>query len=188
GDTLAPLRAVLSGTGGRRPPHRRPGRSRPGRGMRAARPRSALRAVPPAATGRWSLLPTAEPDPTVRLHDTARRLLARYGVVVPGTAAAESVDGGFAGLYRVLARIEEAGRCRRGYVVDGLGGAQFAAPEAIDLVRSAASEDVPALVLAAADPANPYGAALDWPVPRSGPHRPSRAAGALVVLVDGSPV
>ncbi len=190
GDTLAPLRALLRGAGDRHRSRPRPGRgARPARRMRTSRPRMAARTVPPAGTGRWSLLPAAEPDPTVRLHDTARRMLARYGVVTPGAAAAEGVEGGFAGLYRVLARIEEAGQCRRGYVVEGLGGAQFAAPEAIDLLRATASEPgSETLVLAAADPANPYGAALDWPAPHSGAHRPSRAAGALVVLADGRPV
>ncbi|WP_443733997.1 Lhr family ATP-dependent helicase, partial [Tomitella cavernea] len=188
GDTLAPLRALQSGAA------RRPASPR-ARGGRGGRPRLPARSGPPAATGRWSLVPAPAADATVRLHDTARRLLDRYGVVTPGVAAAEGVDGGFARLYRVLGRFEEAGQCRRGYVIDSLGGAQFAAPESIDLLRAAADADTDdsdgtggrPLVLAAADPANPYGAAVDWPRPHADGHRPSRAAGAVVVLVGGAP-
>ena len=105
-----------------------------------------------------------------------------------GAVAAEQVPGGFAGVYRVLAAMEEAGRVRRGYVVQGLGGAQFGGSGAVDRLRGVGPGDG-ALVLAATDPANPYGAALPWPArtdPASGPgHRPARTAGALVVLVDG---
>ncbi|WP_372497933.1 ATP-dependent helicase [Tomitella fengzijianii] len=183
GDTLAPLRALLSGAASG-PAPARAGRTRR---ARPARPRPSMHSGP-AASGRWSLVPTGSADPTIRLHDTARRLLDRYGVLTPGVAAAEGVVGGFSRLYPVLSRFEEAGHCRRGYVIDGLGGAQFAAPEAIDLLRAAAvEEDSAPLVLAAADPANPYGAAVDWPRPHAGGHRPSRAAGAVVVLVDGAP-
>lgn len=118
------------------------------------------------------------------------------------------MPGGFAGVYRVLAAMEERGRARRGYFVEGLGGAQFAMEGAADRLRSVngrlergraaewpaapAAEPPQALVLAAADPANAYGAALPWPEPPTAPggkestaHRPGRKAGALVVLVDG---
>jgi ATP-dependent Lhr-like helicase len=104
------------------------------------------------------------------------------------------VTGGFAGIYRVLRAMEESGRCRRGYVVEGLGAAQFAVPGAIDRLRALAHDDPPtepgaaALVLAAADPAQPWGAALDWPATAGeSKHRPGRKAGALVVLVGGLP-
>jgi ATP-dependent Lhr-like helicase len=100
----------------------------------------------------------------------------------------EHVPGGFAAIYPVLKAFEETGRCRRGYFVEGLGGAQFALPGAVDRMRSMtarrSSGDSACIVLAATDPANPYGAALPWPG-HEGTHRPGRKAGALVVLVDG---
>jgi ATP-dependent Lhr-like helicase len=131
----------------------------------------------------------------VRAAAVAEALLDRYGLVTRGAVVAESVPGGFAGVYRVLSAYEDVGRCRRGYVVEGLGAAQFAVPSAIDRIRTYAQAHRPedrggpqTLVLAATDPANPYGAALAWPArpddARTG-HRPGRKAGALVVLVDG---
>jgi ATP-dependent Lhr-like helicase len=118
-------------------------------------------------------------------------LLDRYGIVTRGAVQAEGISGGFAGVYRVLAAFEDAGKCRRGYFVEGLGAAQFALPGAVDRLRSYNATGQPvkesdsprAVVLAATDPANPYGAALGWP-DRAG-HRPGRKAGSLVVLVDG---
>ena len=133
-------------------------------------------------------------DPTRRLHAVAEQLLDRHGVLTRGAVVAERIPGGFAGVYPVLKAMEDAGRCRRGYFVDGLGGAQFAVPGAVDRLR--ALIDPPSSpqtqVLAAADPANPYGAALVWPertaagTPGERPgHRPGRKAGAVVILVDG---
>jgi ATP-dependent helicase Lhr and Lhr-like helicase len=136
----------------------------------------------------------AEVDPTRRLHAVAEQLLDRHGILTRGTVVAERIPGGFAGVYPVLKAMEDSGRCRRGYFVDGLGGAQFAVPGAVDRLR--ALTDPPSSpqtqVLAAADPANPYGAALAWPE-RTAPgstgerpgHRPGRKAGAVVILVDG---
>ena len=133
-------------------------------------------------------------DPTRRLHAVAEQLLDRHGVLTRGAVVAERIPGGFAGVYPVLKAMEDAGRCRRGYFVDGLGGAQFAVPGAVDRLR--ALTDPPSSpqtqVLSAADPANPYGAALAWPErttagstgERPG-HRPGRKAGAVVILVDG---
>jgi ATP-dependent Lhr-like helicase len=123
------------------------------------------------------------------MHAVAEQLLGRHGIVTRGAVAAEHVPGGFAGVYQVLRVFEEAARCRRGYFVDGLGGAQFAAPGAVDRMRGLAEppKQPRTEVLAAADPANPYGAALPWPDrdgERAG-HRPGRKAGAVVVLVDG---
>ncbi|MBD0292555.1 MAG: DEAD/DEAH box helicase, partial [Jiangellaceae bacterium] len=143
---------------------------------------------PPVAAGRWSVLPEREGDTTRRAHAAAEGLLDRHGVVTRGAVVAERIPGGFAAAYRVLSAFEEAGRARRGYFVAGLGAAQFASVGAVDRLRSFADtaprrESVPALVLAATDPANPYGAAMPWPE-REG-HRPGRKAGALVVLVDG---
>jgi len=124
-------------------------------------------------------------------------LLDRYGVLTRGSVGAEDVPGGFAGVYRVLAAAEESGRVRRGYFVEGLGAAQFGSTGAVDRLRAgvrplgeSARAILPALVLAACDPANPYGAALPWPgrEPVEGGgrgHQPARKAGALVVLVDG---
>lgn len=132
--------------------------------------------------GRWTRLPELRESPTLRGHATAEALLSRHGVVTRGAVAEEGVPGGFAAVYRVLATMEEAGRVRRGYFVEGLGAAQFAAGDAVDRLR-ATDETGAALVLAATDPANPFGAALPWPA-ASGTHRPGRAVGASVV-VDG---
>ena len=101
---------------------------------------------------------------------------------------AENVPGGFAGLYPVLKAMEDSGRVRRGYFVAGLGAAQFAAPGASERLREPEDEqadDDGGLVLAATDPANPYGAALAWPGKDSGGARPQRAAGARVILSRG---
>ena len=129
----------------------------------------------------------AQTDATKRLHATAEQLLERHGVVTRGAALAEHVTGGFAAVYAVLKPLEEAGRCRRGYFVEGLGGAQFGLPGAVDRLRALPERDEATLVLAATDPANPFGAALPWPsreTERPG-HRPGRKAGALVVVVGG---
>ncbi|MHA3836715.1 ATP-dependent helicase [Terrabacter sp. AAH1] len=206
---------------------------------------------PSTGVGRWTALPAAETDPTVRAVTNAELLLDRYGVLTRGSVATEDVPGGFAAVYRVLAAAEEAGKVRRGYFVEGLGASQFASTGAVDRLRSmsrlpgadSAGADSggghrvdpaegdewltpsqparrgdrrdrpertgpPALVLAASDPANPYGAAIGWPErgvtdatddsssdgaatddsgkgSRRKGHQPGRKAGALVVLVDG---
>ncbi|WP_316527355.1 ATP-dependent helicase [Kitasatospora brasiliensis] len=212
-DTLAPLRALLgSGRTAGATAHRAPRSTPRGRYGGAGRPfgrvGGALRGGPATVAGRWSLLPAFAADPTVRATAQAQSLLDRHGLLTRGTVAAERVPGGFAGVYRVLAAMEERGRARRGYFVEGLGGAQFAMEGAADRLRSVngrlervrsaewpaapTGEPPQALVLAAADPANAYGAALPWPEPPTAPggkestaHRPGRKAGALVVLVDG---
>jgi ATP-dependent Lhr-like helicase len=143
----------------------------------------------PIGAARWSLLPSRETEPTRRLHAAAEQLLQRHGLLTRGGVMGEHHPGGFAAVYPVLKAFEESGRCRRGYFVDGLGGAQFALPGAIERVRALAepSHSAQTLILAASDPANPYGAALPWPErgsERPG-HRPGRKAGAVVVLVDG---
>jgi ATP-dependent Lhr-like helicase len=191
-DTIAPLRALLGGnthtTHSRRA---RPPRARYGRyaGLTPARPASA---TPATMGGRWSRLPVRESDPTRRALASAEVLLDRHGVITRGAVTAERVSGGFAAVYPVLKAAEESGRARRGYFVEGLGAAQFALPGAVDRLRAQARDDraAPALVLAATDPANPYGAALPWPERPAEDdgkrgHQPARKAGALVVLVGG---
>ncbi len=157
--------------------------------------------------GRWSLAapifaggpegPAGAPE---RRRTLAELLLERYGIVTREQVLAERVPGGFALLYDTFAKLETLGICRRGYFIEGMGGAQFALPGAVERLRAAGSgaaqtgashDDGPrALVIAAADPAQPYGAALPWPK-RDGQERagrPSRVAGAYVVLVDDEPV
>ncbi|MEV7226377.1 ATP-dependent helicase [Polymorphospora sp. NPDC051019] len=197
-DTLAPLRASL-GAGGT---HRARASAPRARQRRPGRVALGSRGGPPTVAGRWSRLPDRDLDPTRRAAALGDLLLERHGVVTRGAVGAEGITGGFAGVYPVLAAMEERGAARRGYFVEGLGAAQFAVPGAVDRLRARAEPDGPgqrsggpALVLAATDPANPYGAALPWPdrVVDAGDgepatatgHRAGRKAGALVVLVDG---
>lgn len=213
-DTLAPLRARLGakprpGTNARR-------RARPrGRSLRAlalrgaglsstgldpggptisaagAAPRPgarAARAVPDQALGRWSLVGERS-EAGRRATMAALALIDRDGVVTRGSAA-DRLPGGFSTAYRVLGQLEESGQVRRGYFVEGLGGAQFALPDAVDALRAADPGGAGALLLAATDPANPYGAALAWPEPvtvagETTGHRPGRKVGASVLLVGG---
>ncbi len=161
---------------------------------------------PPEAAGRWSLVDdgadeadgeASVPSRTERVHAQALVLLERHGVLTREAVSGEAVDGGFSAVYPVLRALEEAGRIRRGYFVDGLGAAQFALPGAVDRLR--ALRDQPGEMagehgrvvhlLAAADPANPYGAAIPWPRRDEADRRPfQRAAGAYVALVDGAAV
>ncbi|GIF10362.1 Lhr family helicase [Actinoplanes teichomyceticus] len=197
-DTFAPLRALLGGSGA----HRAKAAPARTRYRRPGRPSLPSRSGPPTMAGRWSRLPDRDPDPTRRAAALADLLLERHGVVTRGAVMAEGVTGGFAAVYPVLSALEERGAARRGYFVEGLGAAQFAVPGAVDRLRALAEPaelarrtGAGALVLAAADPANPYGAALPWPerivdsgdgepVAKAG-HRAGRKAGALVVLVEG---
>jgi ATP-dependent Lhr-like helicase len=208
-DTLAPLRTRLSGGGTHRrtpeAPRARTAGARYGR-TRLGRPIMPTRTGPPTVAGRWSRLPAREPNTTRRTTARAEALLERHGVLTRGAVMAEQVSGGFSAVYPVLRAFEENGRARRGYFVETLGAAQFGTPGSVDRLRSFASPDrIPgsAVVLAATDPANVYGAALPWPerAPattqegvdvgegtgrRAGSgHRAGRKAGALVVLVDG---
>lgn len=151
---------------------------------------------PPAGAGRWSLLEPLlhdQPSPTELATQRAVQFLERYGVLTREMALAEGVEGGFAGVYPVLKAMEERGTVRRGYFVEGLGAAQFAQPGAVDLLRDSGvdtgSDDSglakeEALVLAATDTAQPYGAALAWPESEPAGH-PSRSLGAYVVLMNG---
>lgn len=221
-DTLAPLRARVGASGAHKTRRTPPRTRRMGSASRSmtARPYPAARARPDTS-GRWALVPPLDTDATRRGHATAESLLARYGVVTRGSVVAERVPGGFAGVYRVLSAFEETGRTRRGYFVNGLGAAQFGTTGAVDRLRTLAepaggvdgtSEPPSTYVLAATDPANPFGAALPWPdrpgdgtgtedgvdepggtepttgsgTSRRAPrHRPGRKAGSLVAVVDG---
>lgn len=213
GDTFAPIRAMIAGG---RTAHKQPARPPRARSLRMSRlgrshgtglmgspgltggrygSVTGTAPTPPLAVGRWSALPAPELDPTIHARGTAELLLDRYGVVTRGSVMVENIVGGFGLMYKVLARLEEAGRCRRGYFIEHLGAAQFAVPATVDRLRSftedaqlAKAEPV-ALALASTDPANPYGAALPWPalaVDAGSGHRPGRKAGALVVMVDGA--
>ncbi len=176
-DSWAALRSRAGGGRATRTPTR-------GRRGRLAMP---SRTGPPAAAGRWSLLPPTTASGTERARATGDALLDRYGIVTRGSVMAEHIDGGFSAVYRVLSAFEDAGRCRRTYAVDGLGAAQFALPVAVDQLRVRTDQNAEVVVLAASDPANAYGAALPWPAVEGATHRPARKAGALIVLVDGLP-
>ena len=193
-DTFAPVRALVAGGHSAHKPQRAAPRARMHRGRALPRAKMPSRGGPPTVAGRWSILPLPDSSATRRAHALGETLLERYGVVTRGAAVAEGVIGGFALVYRTLREFEESGRSRRGYFVDKLGAAQFAAPGAVDRLRSHVDRDdgstppAPvAFTLAATDPANPFGAALAWPaLPEGTTHRPARKAGALVVLVDGT--
>ncbi|MEO8105848.1 MAG: ATP-dependent helicase [Actinomycetes bacterium] len=190
-DSLAAMRNHLRRTAGRRSARlARTSTSMNGSSNAASRPRG-LRSRRVTAgeqvPGRWFRLVDERATPTLRAHAQAESLLARHGVVTRGSIAAENVSGGFAAVYRVMAAMEDAGRVQRGYFVEGLGAAQFAGSAAVDQLRRHQSRDhrsdttYEPLVLAATDPANPYGAALTWPASTEA-HRPGRKAGATVVL------
>ncbi|GAA2001783.1 Lhr family ATP-dependent helicase [Microbacterium ulmi] len=189
-DTFAPVRTLLGGGSQAHRTARKAPRARLYRGAAVRTVAASVPPRPPAIGGRWSLLPAPEPDATLRATAAASLLLDRYGVVTRGSVQSEGLPGGFAQAYRVLSGFEEAGHCRRGYVVEKLGGAQFAASPTVDRLREFVGLTDPpplkAVTLAATDPANPYGAALAWPALEGVTHRPGRKAGGLVVLVDGA--
>ncbi len=199
-DTLHPLRAY-SRTEEKRTTRRE-----------RARPFRSRRLVPPAAEGRWSVATTLRVTKTSATDwaaAMAQQLLTRHGVITRETVAAEAVAGGFTAVYDVLKAMEDTGRVRRGYFVAGLGAAQFAMPAALDLLRSMrdAPEDPRAAIMAATDPANPYGGIVKWPgmtpagaqslsapdvqptpggVTTDAGRGPTRSVGAIVILVDGA--
>jgi ATP-dependent Lhr-like helicase len=198
-DSLTALRAVLHGARSGKSARSTPAPNARRAAARLVRPRhsrgasAASRVGPPAAQGRWSLvaqLVESPSTPTQAVHALALQLLERHGVLTREAVLAEGVRGGFAGVYGVLKALEERGTVRRGYFVDGLGAAQFAVPGAIDRLRACKEPPLSAgadatrsvVVLAATDPAQPYGATLEWPATDG---RPVRSAGALVFLVDG---
>jgi ATP-dependent Lhr-like helicase len=200
-DTFHALRAFT------RPPERRR-RPSPGRSFRSRR------VAPPSAEGRWSLVEqrTAAPvSPTEWATAMAQQLLARYGVITREVAAAEGIAGGFSAVYDVLKAMEDAGRVRRGYFVSEVAATQFALAPALELLRTLreSPDDPEVVLLAATDPANPYGTMLRWPfdsaeseapglaqggsvgpgghrAPDVPPARPTRSVGAVVILVNGA--
>jgi len=195
-DSLHPLRAYVT-----RPESARSNRKQHQNGTFRSR-----RTVPATAQGRWSLIESRNraetliaPSATESTHALALQLLNRYGVLLRECAAAENIPGGFSAIYPVLKALEESGRIRRGYFVAGLGATQFALPAAVDLLRSLRnaptipdSGKAEFVLLAATDPANPYGSTLKWPeLPpesedtESAPRMLTRAAYAQVVLCAG---
>jgi ATP-dependent helicase Lhr and Lhr-like helicase len=186
-DTFAPVRSLATSGAHRRPnrPVARTHRVRLAGGSLRGLGR-APRITTPTTAGRWSLVQRSLPSAADRLASDIFALLDRYGVVTRGSVLTENAEGGFSTAYRALNSLEEAGHCRRGYFVEGLGAAQFALTGAVDRLRTYQRQPAQpaAVVLAACDPGNPYGAGLPWP-DREG-HRPGRKAGALVVLVGGA--
>jgi ATP-dependent helicase Lhr and Lhr-like helicase len=175
-DAFAPLRA----------PRLRAVRPQEPRGRRFSRRRAA---GGQAVQGRWSLTaPLFEDAPPAgpRLRAQAELMLERHGIVTRETVLAEGVPGGFSTVYGELGNLELLGTARRGYFVEGMGGAQFALPGAVERLRSLPAPDGSFMVLAATDPANPYGAALPWPK-LEGSRRPARTPGAYLMLRDGVP-
>ena len=155
------------------------------------------RTTPPTAQGRWSLNAIAfdqarngSQRETEWSHRMALQLLARYGVVFRETANVENVPRGFSAIYEVMKALEQSGRVRRGYFVAGLGATQFALPAAVELLRSLRTRQPEvlgeAVMLAATDPANPYGALLRWPAKPEYSSLLTRSVGARVVLIDGA--
>jgi ATP-dependent Lhr-like helicase len=179
-DTFRALRAYT------RPPTKADRRAAPS----ASRGFRSRRSSPPQAEGRWSLVAERAqpaPTPTAWSKSLAQQLLARYGLVTREVAQGEGITGGFSAVYEVFKALEASGRVRRGYFVAGVGAMQFALPPVLEHLRSL-REDPPepeVLLLAATDPANPYGTLLKWPV-QEGVRAPSRTVGAQVILVNGA--
>ncbi len=185
-DAFAPLRAprlTLARA-------RHGGTGRHGAGRRFGTRRSGASAV---VQGRWALTESIfrqEPEPGARRRTLAELLLERYGIVTREQVLAEGIAGGFSILYDALSQLETLGVCRRGYFVEGLGGAQFALPGAVERLRAQRDvEESAPIVLAVTDPAQPYGAALPWPRrDEEGARKPARVRGAYVVLAGAEPV
>ncbi len=196
-DAVEALRARVAGrrsaqkTAPRRPRGRSVTRRRLAAGLPAA---AAGSGFGPELTGRWSLVRESRhaggqvKDAEITLRSV--QMLERYGVVARGAVLVENFPGGFAQAYRLYADFEASGVCRRGYFVSGLGGAQFAAPGAVDELRRVEDRSrqeagvLQAVTLASTDPANPYGAAIPWPKVE-GTAQPKRSAGSIVCILGG---
>jgi ATP-dependent Lhr-like helicase len=178
------------------------GRSTAGRSRFATRRHRSTRGGGDQTQGRWALTEAlfrggsdGAAGASERRRTVAELLLERYGIVTREQVLAEGIKGGFATLYDTFAQLETLGICRRGYFIEGMGGAQFALPGAVERlraqgagVRQASATSGRALVLAAADPAQPFGAVLPWPKREGGQSRPTRVAGAYVVIIEDEPV
>jgi ATP-dependent Lhr-like helicase len=215
-DAWAPLRAPRLSLARTERPAARAGRAQAGRSRFGGRRRSGAQSQ---VQGRWSLAQAlfasgreGAPSAAERRRALAELLLERYGIVTREQVLAEGIKGGFALLYETFSNLETLGICRRGYFIEGMGGAQFALPGAVERLRAprsagpapatpasggplggasagqAAREPAQGLVLAAADPAQPYGGALPWPRREGQERRPARVAGAYVVIVGEQPV
>ncbi|MEI6446532.1 MAG: DEAD/DEAH box helicase [Actinomycetes bacterium] len=180
-DAFAPLRAgkISLAKGGSTAAERR--RRRVGRA-----------AIKPQVQGRWSLtapLFASPATPSERLRAVAELLLERHGVVTRETVLAEGIPGGFSSLYGEFCDLETLGVARRGYFIEGQGGAQFALPGAVERLRAVRADDEErSLLLAATDPAQAWGGQLKWPAREDGRRNPARTAGAFVVTVGGFPI
>ena len=185
-DTLHALRAFIA----------RPETSRSSKRVHNQPAFRSRRTTPPAAQGRWTLLPAPDRSTpaaqTAWSHAIAQQLLQRYGIVTRETMNQENIPGGFSAVYEVLKALETQGSVRRGYFIAGLGGAQFGQPSAVELLRSlrGSTPDQPEMILlAASDPANPWGSILRWPTPEStAPDNAAvltRSVGASVILRNG---
>ncbi|WP_249009305.1 DEAD/DEAH box helicase [Conexibacter sp. DBS9H8] len=190
-DAFVPLRA------GRRSPGAGAATARAGLSRRPGTFASRRRAATAVEVqGRWSLTETLLPataDPSARRRAVAELLLERYGVLTREHVLAEGLAGGFSAIYPELTTLETLGTVRRGYFIEGLGGAQFALPGAVERLRQRPPLNPTAVVLAAVDPAQPYGTLLPWPNPPGNgcagrPRAPARVAGAYVVLCGGEPI
>jgi ATP-dependent Lhr-like helicase len=190
-DTFHALRAYTA----------KPTTARPAKRVHNVQSFRSRRTTPPTAQGRWALLARLQTAPTTQQqtgwsHAIALQLLNRYGIVTRESAAQENLPGGFSAIYDVLKAMEESGRIRRGYFVDGLGATQFALPAAVDLLRSLRNAPSPEraemVSIAATDPANAYGSVLRWPPIAEDPDNPdqggrslTRAVGASIILRNG---
>jgi ATP-dependent Lhr-like helicase len=188
-DTFHALRAYVA----------KPTTSRPAKRQHNLPSFRSRRTTPPSAQGRWTLLPAPQAtlaDATQWSAAIAHQLLNRYGILTRESVAQENLPGGFSAVYDVLKTLEESGRIRRGYFVDGLGATQFALPSAVDMLRSLRNNARPQkpemVTLAATDPANVYGSILRWPqVPDAddtadpAPRTLTRSVGASVILRNG---
>lgn len=196
-DTLAPVRSLIRPTKSVAPS--RSGQTPSGRRVssrRSGRVRSQRTALLPGTEGRWSLL--RAPDgatfsATERKMEQTQQLLDRMGIVTRESVAAENIPGGFSSIYPILQALEDSGKIRRGYFIEGLGAAQFAAPGADERLRHIASQEetdnAKTITISAVDPANPFGSVLAWPeLAGRNAAKPQRTAGALVFIKGGSPI